>query len=74
MSLHCRERKGSKGERATSGTKLTLQEIQSGAAGRLPELEGPPEQAAAQPEGALPEPSVHPDTPFADASVQVNKF
>ena len=54
------------GQAASSDSRLTLKDIRAGAVSDLPRAEVCPDAANAG--GA---PAVHPDTPFADPSIQV---
>ena len=73
-SMHgCRsmERRGDRRQAAKAASKLTLQDIRSGAAEQLPSSAASAAGAAAVPGCVLAAPVVQPATPFADASVQV---
>ena len=54
------------GQAASSDSRMSLKDIRAGAASDLPRAEACPDAANA---GVAP--SVHPDTPFADPSIQV---
>ena len=69
----CRSKEG-RGDRRQTGraaSKLTLEEIRSGAAAQPPGSPGPNREPAAAPDRVLSGPVVQPDTPFANASLQV---
>lgn len=69
----CRSKEGSADRRqaARASSKLTLEDIRSGAAARPPGSPGPAREPAAAPGRTLSAPIVQPETPFANASVQV---
>ena len=71
--LGCRskERRGDRRQAANAASKLTLQDIRSGAATRPSSSAASVMGAAAAPGPVLSAPVVQPDTPFANASVQV---
>ena len=69
----CRSKEGSGDRRqaARASSKLTLEDIRSGAAARPPGSPDPAREPAAAPGRTLSAPIVQPETPFANASVQV---